>query len=116
MQVEPKNNYNVLGRLGPVQPKPEYRPRSSPEGQTTQAGGESSARTSEKPSQGSRAQERAERTRAAAAASTDRLSLQAAKNLTEATAEAITSLDPGARKGPHSYLASDAGLMYPRYV
>jgi hypothetical protein len=120
MQVEPKNNYNVLGRLGPVQPKPEYRPRSSPEGQTTQAGGEASSRTSEKPSQGSRAQERAqeraERTKAAASASTERLSLPAAKNLTEATAEAITALDPGARKGPHSHLASDAGLMYPRYV
>ena len=113
MQVEPKNNYNVIGKMGPLQPRPEYRPKSFPDGEGQKAG-ESKNSGGEKTR---RDPERLEQRKVSAAASTgEKLSLQAAKALTEATSDAIMDLDPRARKGPHSALGPEAGLMYPRYV
>lgn len=108
MQVEPKNNYNVLGRMGPTQPRPEYRPRSAPEGDSPKTGTDGGG-------QNSKSLERA-KTGPIAASAESRLSLQAAKALTAETAQAIANLNPTAAKGPHSSLGPDAGLMYPRYV
>jgi hypothetical protein len=108
MQVEPKNHYNVLGRMGPLQPRPEYRPRpSTTEAESQKAGGEADKRGSS----------RAERRSALASVPGEgRLSLQAAKALTAATAEAIADLDPNGRKAPHAALERGASLMIPRYV
>jgi hypothetical protein len=106
MQVEPKNNYNLLGRMGPLQPRAEYRPGKPKE---------ESAKTGD--GAGERSPERlAPRKVLGGTSGEGRLSLQAAKALTAATAEAIESLDPGSRKGPHSDLAGQVGLMSPRYV
>jgi hypothetical protein len=108
MQVEPKNNYNVLGRLGPTQPRPEYRPRGTLDGTGAKAeggGAEREAKAGQRPAA------------AAAATSDGRLNLAAAKTLCQATAEAIGSLDPRAcNQGPHVLVGRGAGLMYPRYV
>jgi hypothetical protein len=108
MQVEPKNNYNVLGRLGPTQPRPEYRPRAATDGSGAKAEGGVPEREAKA----------GQRLAAAAAASTEgRLNLAAAKALCQATAEAIESLDPRAcNQGPHVLVGRGAGLMYPRYV
>jgi hypothetical protein len=107
MQVEPKNNYNVMGKMGPLQPRPEYRPKTAQDGESPKAGQE----------RGGQNPERLQRERISSSASqAGKLSLQSAKALTEATCEAIADLDPSARKCPHSSLSREAGMMSPRYV
>jgi hypothetical protein len=110
MQVEPKSNYNVLGRMGPLHPRPEYRPKTADEGEGLKSGGERDAQSRK------RAAERPAAAAAAQAVPEGRLSLQAAKALTAAAAEAIAGLDPLAVKGPHYALGRGAALMWPRYV
>jgi hypothetical protein len=105
MQVE-TNNYNILGRVGPHYPQPEYRPKNNSEsGKATPEGAEQKSH-SEKAS-----------TKLLFSHSTEgRLNLQAAKALTAETALAISQLPPNGRnQGPHN-IGKNVGLLPPRYV
>ncbi|MDR1657237.1 MAG: hypothetical protein LBT47_06745 [Deltaproteobacteria bacterium] len=115
MLVESNNNYNPLGRLGPLHPRPEYRPRTGTEAEKlkTDEGGQTGVGTGREKSK-----DASSKTVAASGQNLDgRLNLSAAKALTESVAEAISRLEPLACNcGPHGRLNPATGLMFPRYV
>jgi hypothetical protein len=123
--VESNNNYNTLGRMGPIYPRPEYRPGSrseSPKPENSTSGFFRSPKASSE-DLNSGAQNGGQKTKDAVKAAVSlkntegRLNLVAAKSLTLETAEAISQLEPlECNSGPHSALEKTAGLMAPRYV
>ncbi|MDR1051786.1 MAG: hypothetical protein LBP95_12090 [Deltaproteobacteria bacterium] len=118
MQVESNNNYNTMGRMGPVYPRPEYRPGPRP-GQTPEETGGQGGRDKVDVSTnaGGRSGEKARKVVPvqAPAAAEGRLNLAGAKTLTETTAAAIAGLSPGGlNQAPHN--VAGLGLMAPRYV
>jgi hypothetical protein len=118
MQID-SGNYNTLGRLGPVYPRPEYRPKS-PSKDTSGEAGESGRdkvdvangkgeQSSTKARKDLKAQNRTQ------AVESGRLNLQSAKSLTLVTAEAISNLPPqGRNQAPH--MTQGLGLLSPRYI
>jgi hypothetical protein len=113
MQVESNNNYNTLGRMGPIYPRPEYRPKSAPQESPGQDPG--GGRDKVDVSQGHGGKAKAQKAHQAAALAEGRLSVNSAKALTASTAEAISRLPPqGVRQAPHA--VQGLGLLAPRYV
>ncbi|MDR3205376.1 MAG: hypothetical protein LBV23_11680 [Deltaproteobacteria bacterium] len=114
MQVE-NNNYNTLGRLGPLYPRPEYRPKNNAETGAERGGAKEEAGQREglKLTLGQKSFKKAE---AIKANRDERLTLSMAKSLTEETAQAITLLPPdGRRHAPH-VTGPNMGLLIPTYV
>jgi hypothetical protein len=118
MQIESGNNYNPLGRLGPLYPRPEYRPGNSSKDTPEKAkdGGQDQVSLAGGKGDKSKAKaQKGQKAQASAVNADSRLSLQSAKALTEATAEEIKRLPPqGRNQGPHA--VKGLGLMAPRYV
>jgi hypothetical protein len=112
MQVESNNNYNTLGRMGPIYPRPEYRPKSVPQESPGQDPGRERDKVDVSQGQGGKA--KAQKAQASALVE-GRLNVNAAKALTARTAEAISQLPPlGVRQAPHA--VQGLGMMAPRYV
>jgi hypothetical protein len=118
MQVDSGNNYNTLGRMGPIYPRPEYRPKGPPKENTEETKGGAQDKVKLTGGQGDKAKAKAQKERGVQAqpvVAEGRLNLQSAKVLTQITAEAITQLPPdGRNQGPHS--VKGTGLLSPRYV
>jgi hypothetical protein len=126
MQVENRNNYNGLGRMGPIYPRPEYHPpRADDQEQLGQAKDKPGRTESQKKGDraelsqagknktqpGSKARIRNEE-----APSGGRLNLASAKELTQETSQAIAALPPwSTTQNPHR-ADSHLGLLYPTYV
>ncbi|MDR2367229.1 MAG: hypothetical protein LBF58_03830 [Deltaproteobacteria bacterium] len=122
MQIDSNNNYNTLGRMGPIYPRPEYRPKYAPKDNPEESkagqdkvnvsGGRGEKAKDRKGQKELTAQSRAQ---AQPAVPEGRLNLQTAKTLTKVTAEAIAGLPPdGRNQGPHA--VQGLGLLAPRYV
>jgi hypothetical protein len=121
MQVESNNNYNTLGRMGPLYPRPEYRPRPNfdPSAEQSSGGGQDkvnvSANSKNKAKNQSQPQTQTLKAVQSSAVPEGRLNLLNAKKLTEETALAISQLNPsGHNQSPHS--VTGLGLMAPCYV
>ena len=118
MQIDSGNNYNGLGRLGPIYPRPEYRPKGpakeAPEG--SQGGAQDKVNVSGGKGQQGQAKDAQKALAQAQRAVPDgRLNLQSAKALTQLTAEAIAGLPPDGRgQSPHE--TQGLGLLAPRYL
>ncbi|MDR1396004.1 MAG: hypothetical protein LBK52_07540 [Deltaproteobacteria bacterium] len=114
MNLDPLN-YNPVGRLGPLYPKPEYRPAENPP-----AGEEAPEKTDKNPVRvklENRAQSQAQARQAAARPDLGgRLTLTQAQDLTQTVSEAVSRLTPEAtNSGPHR-LNPYWGLINRRYV
>jgi hypothetical protein len=120
MQVENRNAYNTLGRMGPLYPRPEYRPPQNAPEQTDGKAGETGRGTEGKgkaPSESLILSERLKRTSAPSAPdTTGKLSAQSAKALSEETAGRIAVLDPRSEKGCPHRKPEGHGLLYPVYA
>ena len=116
MQVDSGNNYNVLGRTGPIYPRPEYRPTDSSKKTPEETkGGQDKVSVSGGKEGKAQAKARKELKAQTQAAADGRLNVQSAKALTSAIAESIASLPPdGRNQGPHT--VKGLGLLPPRYV
>ncbi|MDR0620687.1 MAG: hypothetical protein LBJ61_02235 [Deltaproteobacteria bacterium] len=117
MQIDSGNNYNTLGRMGPIYPRPEYRPRNpakdTPE--ETKGGAQDKVDVSGGKAKKRQANEGQKTQKAQAAVADGRLNLQSAKALTQITAQAIAELPPeGRNQSPHA--VQGLGLLAPRYV
>ncbi|MDR1085689.1 MAG: hypothetical protein LBP22_12775 [Deltaproteobacteria bacterium] len=104
-------NYNPLGRLGPVYPRPEYRPQAGREdSRDTPAPAENEKNPLKVKISGQKT------AKAAPDQSESRLTLAMAQNLVQETSAAIAGLPPGAtNSGPHR-LNPYWGLIHRRYV
>ncbi|MDR2140980.1 MAG: hypothetical protein LBR11_04200 [Deltaproteobacteria bacterium] len=111
--IDSLNNYNPLGRLGPLSPRPEYRPPGSREGE----GPQTSPDPKNDQAKPGRVQTASPQLGTKAKSSPEsRLSLAAAQALTQEVSLAIAQLPPGSvNAGPHR-LNPYWGLYYPRYV
>ncbi|MDR2301159.1 MAG: hypothetical protein LBF38_03860 [Deltaproteobacteria bacterium] len=118
MQIDSGNNYNTLGKMGPIYPRPEYRPKNSTKDnpEETQGGAKDKVNVSGgKGEKGKAAKDQKAQAQTQPALSDGRLNLQSAKILTQATAEAIANLPPeGRNQAPHT--VKGLGLLPPRYV
>ncbi|MDR2422093.1 MAG: hypothetical protein LBE01_01800 [Deltaproteobacteria bacterium] len=104
-------NYNPLGLIGPLRPRPEYRPPSTRE-ESSNSKGEPTAK---KTASGQVAANPKEAQKIKSEAD-GRLNLATAQSLTRETSEAIANLPPeGRNAGPHR-LNPYWGLVSPRYV
>jgi hypothetical protein len=100
--------YNPLGLLGPINPRPEYRP---PERKEDSSSGASSSTYKE-----TQGQPQANQVEAAKPRAEKGLNLAGAKALTETVSQAISQLDPiSVNAGPHR-LNPYWGLYSSRYV
>jgi hypothetical protein len=121
MQVENRNSYNPLGRMGPLYPRPEYRPpqphaEGAPDGAAEGAGkgaeGKGQAQT-----ESIVLSPRLKRASGGAPAeASGRLNAQSARALAEATAESISGLNPRAERGCPHRRPEGHGLLYPVYA
>ncbi|MDR0548035.1 MAG: hypothetical protein LBI10_01270 [Deltaproteobacteria bacterium] len=103
-------SYNPLGLLGPIHPRPEYRPPASREESPAAAG--DSAKNNAKQSQVKDNQRVAQ----SAKNQSSRLNLAEAKELTVKVNEAISRLSPTALNGGPHRLNPYWGLYSSRYV
>ncbi|MDR0356324.1 MAG: hypothetical protein LBJ64_11430 [Deltaproteobacteria bacterium] len=116
MQVEVGNNYNPLGRMGPIHPRPEYRPGKNPsfEPRESEGPGQDAALASRKRTERNKAESKGSAP-VQSPATEGRLNLQGAKTLTELAAQAIRELDgQGTKNSPHR--VDGLGLMAPHYI
>ncbi|MDR3153031.1 MAG: hypothetical protein LBW85_01875 [Deltaproteobacteria bacterium] len=121
MQVDNRNSYNTLGRLGPLYPRPEYRPpQNSPENAPEGAGAGAGQGAEGKAKAQSESLILSPRLRKATAGQVreaqGKLGLQAAKELAEETARDITGLDPRSEYGCPHRKPEGHGLLYPVYA
>jgi hypothetical protein len=121
MQVENRNAYNTLGRMGPLYPLPEYRPpQNAPEQAPDGKAGEAGKGTEGKGKVSSESlvlSQRLRRTSAAPASeSPGKLNAQSAKELAGETASMITGLDPRSESGCPHRKPQGHGLLYPVYA
>ena len=119
MQVDNRSNYNTLGRMGPLYPRPEYRP---PQKNAAELGGDGSVK-------GEGADKKTQKEKEAVTLSASlkgkgakkpeapgKLTLQAAKGLVEETGAEIAALSPKSVNGcPHGAVDGSA-LMWPFYA
>lgn len=112
MILENNYNYNVLGKMGSVYPRPEYVPHGTTENKKEDTNSEKGIHnhilsrkdnSSNSSSVSSNSQE-------------SRINLQAARSLTVETATGIMSLSPeGINVGPHKF-SPTIGLLNPQYI
>jgi hypothetical protein len=118
MQIESGNNYNTLGRLGPIYPRPEYRPKNAPKdnSEETKGGGQDKVTVAGEKGGNSKAKaQKDQKAQAQVSVAEGRLNLQSAKALTQITADAIATLSPdGRNQGPHR--VQGLGMLSPRYI
>ena len=116
MQVENRNNYNTLGRMGPLYPRPEYRP---PQKNGPETGAEGTVRGEDKKETQKEALVLSPNLKGKGirkAEVSGKLNLQGAKALVEETGGAIARLSPGSLEGcPHRVIDGSA-LMWPTYA
>jgi hypothetical protein len=123
MQVENRNSYNTLGRLGPLYPRPEYRPpQNAPDGAGEGAPGEA-GKAGLGAGKGSKTQSEAlilspslRRPPVQAADAGARLNAQSAKALAEETAGMIAGLEPRSERGCPHRKPEGHGLLFPVYA
>ncbi|MDR1040226.1 MAG: hypothetical protein LBR80_08695 [Deltaproteobacteria bacterium] len=124
MQVENRNSYNTLGRMGPIYQRPEYRPpQNAPDGASEGAPGEA-GKAGNGAEKGQKSQSEAlilsprlKGASASVAADTGgRLNVQSAKVLAENTAEMIAGLEPRSERGCPHRKPEGHGLLYPVYA
>jgi hypothetical protein len=124
MQVENRNAYNTLGRMGPLYPRPEYRPpQNAPErtgGGTGEAGKGTDGKGGTKSGAPSESLILSGRLRKAssppAADPSARLNVQSAAELARDTAGRIAGLDPRSERGCPHRKPEGHGLLYPAYA
>jgi hypothetical protein len=125
MQVENRNSYNATGRMGPVYPRPEYRPpQSFPETPQDGTAGEPGKGTEGKGKSQAQAQTESlilspRLRRAQAPAASDpgvKLTAQTARALSDETADRIAGLNPRADNGCPHRKPEGHGLLYPVYA
>ncbi|MDR2459494.1 MAG: hypothetical protein LBE38_01730 [Deltaproteobacteria bacterium] len=120
MQVDNRNNYNTLGRMGPIYPRQEFRPpqknltenSEDPKGLKGDAPGK---KTQKEDSESLILSDKLKR-KSAAKSAPERINLQEAKALVTITGEDISALDPKSDYGcPHNGVEG-FGLLYPTYA
>jgi hypothetical protein len=116
MRLDNGSNYNVLGKMGPIYQRPEYRP---PQKNPVETGGDGQVGKGDKKETRKDALTLSTKTKVKAVQKTEvqgKLNLQGVKDLTELTATDIASLSPKSVDGcPHKVIGGDA-LMYPTYA
>ncbi|MDR2349087.1 MAG: hypothetical protein LBF41_00480 [Deltaproteobacteria bacterium] len=118
MRAENSNNYNPLGRMGPLYQRPEYHPpKKNPAGTGADNGVKGEGDKKETPkdtlslSQKIKGKETAKKQDPS-----QKMNLQAAKNLTAETCGEIAELSPGSTEGcPHKMLLGGV-FVYPMYA
>ncbi|MDR2198568.1 MAG: hypothetical protein LBR53_03755 [Deltaproteobacteria bacterium] len=119
MQLDNRNTYNTLGRVGPHYPRPEYRPpqKEVTEGQVRDGSVKGESERKKAPSESLILSGNLKAKNLKARPETPvRLNLPAVRALVEETAWRITELPPKASYGcPHQKIIGD-GLLYPTYV
>jgi hypothetical protein len=116
MQVENRNIYNTTGRIGPLYPRPEYRPPSKELTEDPSGEGRVKGEGKNSASESLILSDRLKRKNPVKTESQGRLNVQAAKNLVLESAEGIKELSPRATTGcPHQKIQGD-GLLYPIYA
>jgi hypothetical protein len=115
-------SYNLTGQLGPLYPRPEYRPPSQDSSDTTNKAKpgviNQSGKRDLKPDVPKAHPKATQNLQPATKTSTpaSRLTLAAAQTLTEEVSAAIAQLPPGSTNaGPHRHNPY-WGLIYPKYV
>jgi hypothetical protein len=117
MQLENRNTYNTLGRMGPIHPRPEYRPPLKEEGVGKDGSVKGEGDRKQAPSESLILSDSLKRKGPAAKPEGQgRLNLASVKGLVEYSAEGIKGLSPNSTSGcPHA-LATGDGLLYPTYA
>ncbi|MDR2613647.1 MAG: hypothetical protein LBG06_12850 [Deltaproteobacteria bacterium] len=122
MLVENRFSYNPMGRLGPVYPRPEYRPPQNAPGDgpgdaAGEAGKGAGGKAEKAPSESLVLSPRLRRAAGGAAADAGaRLNLQGARELAGETARGIAGLDPRSENGCPHRMPQGHGLLYPAYA
>jgi hypothetical protein len=126
MQVENRNAYNTLGRMGPMYPRPEYRPPQNfpmplEDGKAGDAGkgteGKGTEGKGKAPADSLILSPRLKRSSAPVASEiTGKLNPLTAKSLVEETAGRISGLDPRSENGCPHRKPEGHGLLYPVYA
>ncbi len=104
------NNYNPLGKMGPLYERPEYRPPEKNDAQEAEAG----LRNKSDRSTLSVKNPDGKKLEAAPILPIGKLNLSTAQDLLGQTADLIQQLSPFSTKTPHLYLPKN--LMQPVYV
>jgi uncharacterized protein (DUF39 family) len=117
MQVDNRNNYNVLGKMGPLYQRPEYRP---PQKNTAETGGDGQVKgegsKKETPKDSLTLSSNLKGKAVKKAEVQGKLNLQGVKNLVAETSADIAALSPNSVGGcPHRVIGGDV-LMYPTYA
>ena len=121
MQLENRNTYNTLGRVGPLYPRPEYRPPQKEPAEGAGAGKEGSVRGGDAgkkaPSESLILSESLkQKSRAQKPESQGRLNAASAAELAARSSELIRELSPSAVNGCPHRMPSGEGLLYPVYA
>jgi hypothetical protein len=120
VQLDNKNIYNTLGRLGPIYPRPEYRPPAKEEAGgagsgagsfVKKGGGKGSA-----PSESLILAQSLKKKSQSAPAAQERLNLAGAEALVEESAGLIKGLQPEDAFGCPHKTPDGVGLLCPSYV
>jgi hypothetical protein len=118
VQVENRNTYNTTGRVGPLYPKPEYRPPIKDLVEDSQGEGKVKG-DGDKKKASSESLILSDSLKRKSAVKNEvplKLNVVAAKALVEESAEAIMDLKPLSTTGcPHKKIEGD-GLLYPIYA
>jgi hypothetical protein len=117
MQVENANNYNTLGRMGPIYPRQEFRPPQKNPLETEDSSGKLGGKKSQKEEESLTLSPNLKRKSAQKAENLDGpLSPKDVRTLTSHTAAQITELSPVGTWGcPHGEIQG-YGLLYPIYA
>jgi hypothetical protein len=117
MQIENRNTYNTLGRIGPLHPRPEYRPPQKGVEEDQAGGSQVKGDAKESPSESLILSENLRSKSTNTKTETQgRLNVLGAQSLVEKLKEDITELSPNSTNGcPHRKVDGDA-LMYPIYA
>ncbi|MDR2339746.1 MAG: hypothetical protein LBF40_06415 [Deltaproteobacteria bacterium] len=120
MQLDNRNTYNTLGRVGPLYPRPEYRPPvkdPSGEGVSKDGSVKDGPGAKKAPSDSLILSDNLKRKNLAPKADPQaKLNLQLAKDLVSESAQGIKNLEPSATDGcPHGAITGE-GLLYPTYA
>jgi hypothetical protein len=120
MQVENRNNYNTLGRMGPIYPREEFRPpKKNPTELTTENDGlkgDGDKKKTQKESESLILSAGLKGKGAKSQSIPERLNLAGIKALVSQTSESISELAPQETSGcPHRQIEG-YGLLYPTYA